>query len=66
MISFREIRLKSFNESSLNWNKTRLTYTQVKSFHFNAETSGEGLHEHDTICTINVAMVVSMGVVTIY
>ena len=54
-----EFRVKHFNESDLLCNQTLLQYTQTKTFHFNQERSGEGLHEDDIICTINLPLVVS-------
>ena len=61
---YRERRIKHFNSSSLSWNKTKLTYTQQKTFHFSSETSGKSLKEDDIICTVNLAMVVGVGVAT--
>ncbi len=37
---------------------TNLTYTQLKTFHFDATRSGPGLDQYDEICTINLALVV--------
>ena len=36
-----------------------LTYNQTRFFVFSQETSGAGLQENDTICTINIPLVVS-------
>ena len=54
----REYRLKFYNESDLIDDNTKLIYTQLKTFYFNPDTSGDGLEEDDVICTINLAMVV--------
>ena len=36
-----------------------LTYNQTRLFHFDQERTGEGLSERDTICTVNIPLVVS-------
>lgn len=37
-----------------------LTYNQTRLFVFNQETTRAGLQENDTICTINLPLVVSL------
>ena len=53
----RETRVK--NVLNVSEDGSRLTYNQTRLFHFSPETSGEGLSEVDTICTINLPIVVS-------
>ena len=38
-----------------------LTYNQTRLFVFSQETTGTGLQENDTICTINLPLVVGLG-----
>ena len=37
-----------------------LTYNQTRVFHFNQDTTGQGLQENDTICTVNIPLVVRL------
>lgn len=55
---FREYRNKYFNESNLLEEGKVLEYTQLKTFHFSPETSQENASESDTICTLNIPLVV--------
>lgn len=54
---FREVRVKTALYRSVDGEL--LTYNQTRQFFFNQETTGEGLQESDTICTINIPLVVS-------
>ena len=42
--------------------KSTLTYTQQKVFHFDAANSAAGTSEDDVICTVNLPLVVSGGI----
>ena len=54
----RETRTKDvLNISS---DGTLLTYNQTRIFKYSQETTGAGLQENDTICTINLPLVVSI------
>ena len=53
---YRETRVK--NVLNISEDGSLLTYNQTRVFHFSPETSGEGLSEEDTICTINLPIVV--------
>lgn len=44
--------------------QTLLTYNQTKLFFWDNSTSGEGLEETDTICTINIPLLVSVSIST--
>ena len=44
---------------SISEDGSLLTYSQTRVFHFSQNTSGPGLSEDDTICTINLPLVVS-------
>jgi hypothetical protein len=56
IIIYRETRVK--NVLNVSADGSLLTYNQTRLFHFSLETSGEGLSEVDTICTINLPIVV--------
>ena len=56
--AYRENRTKHFH--GLSPDGSLLTYTQTKLFHFDSNKSGDGLQEADTICTINLPLVVSL------
>ena len=56
VLSIREERLKTFLYVSPDG--TELTYNQSKLFYWDASTSGGGLQENDTICTINIPLLV--------
>ena len=58
----RENRTKFIKEVSSD--QTTLTYTQQKVFHFDAANSAAGLSEDDTICTVNLPLVVSLFVLS--
>ena len=59
-VTHRESRTKQFHGYSAGG--TLLNYTQTKLFHFDSTHSGKGLKENDTICTINLPLVVSLSV----
>ena len=52
----REVRKKTILNVSTD--RSLLTYNQTRLFHFSQETSGEGLTETDTICTVNLPLIV--------
>lgn len=52
-----EHRAKTFTDASQD--PDQITYTQQKIFTFDGNKSGEGLSDTDTICTINIPLVVS-------
>ena len=54
---YRETRIKTVLNTSADG--SLLTYNQSRIFNFSPETSGAGLRETDTICTINIPLVVS-------
>jgi hypothetical protein len=58
IIIYRETRVK--NVLNVSADGSLLTYNQTRLFHFSPETSGEGLSEVDTICTINLPIVVGI------
>ena len=49
--------MKHFMKSD---SSNELKYTQTKLFHFDRNLTAANLTEKDTICTINLALVVSM------
>ena len=53
---YRETRIKTVLNTSADG--SLLTYNQSRIFNFSPETSGAGLRETDTICTINIPLVV--------
>lgn len=55
-IVYRETRNKTIMEISSDGEQ--LTYNQTRIFVFSQETTGAGLQENDTICTINLPLVV--------
>ena len=54
----REERKKTF--LSVSPDGSELTYNQSKLFYWDSGTSGAGLLENDTICTINIPLLVSL------
>ena len=52
----RETRIKTVFDTSADG--SLLTFNQSRIFNFSPETSGAGLRETDTICTINIPLVV--------
>ena len=59
----RETRKKTVLDGYSN--DSLLTYNQIRVFDFSGETSGEELRENDTICTINLPLVVSTYTITV-
>lgn len=57
--NFRETRVKTV--LSISSDGELLTYNQSRLFEFSQETTRPGLQEADTICTINIALVVSVA-----
>ena len=54
----REERKKFFQ--SVSPDGSQLTYNQSKLFFWDSATSGAGLQENDTICTINIPLLVAL------
>jgi len=54
---FREYRTKTFDDHSDD--PDQIAYTQQKIFRFDENRTRAGLAETDTICTINIPLVVS-------
>ena len=53
---YRETRIKTVLDTSEDG--SLLTFNQSRIFNFSPETSGAGLRETDTICTVNIPLVV--------